>query len=332
MKTTGIPCCYYPTTILLVDDDEQFLDILKDSIKAPYKLFHSPYSAIKFLLNDAVFASLEKIYLTDEHDYYPKERVIRVDIDKIHEQLYNPQRFNEVSVIVIDYQMPGMNGVEFARAIRNYDIKIIMLTGEAGLDLAVDAFNNSIIDKFIRKDTFHLHQELLKAIVEMQFKHFQKISRYVIDSLQSSNLPIPSFLQSENFISFFKDILLKNQIIEYYLLNNFGDFIMLNKTGEISYLVVRDDETFEDIISIAQDEYLQEPSDEARQILEVIKKKEQIPFLWNLQTAAYFYGWPKYMYPVKTEVCADGEVYYHALITDDQFDRGINLSKISLYR
>ena len=57
------------------------------------------------------------------------------------------------SVIVSDFQMPGMNGVEFFQKARTQSPNTvrIMLTGQADMETVIDAFNNGDLFKFLTK-------------------------------------------------------------------------------------------------------------------------------------------------------------------------------------
>jgi len=58
----------------------------------------------------------------------------------------------EVDVIVADYQMPGMNGLQLLREIRNKgnDIPFIMFTARDSKELAIEALNCGA-DFFVKK-------------------------------------------------------------------------------------------------------------------------------------------------------------------------------------
>jgi len=59
----------------------------------------------------------------------------------------------DVNLVVSDYNMPKMNGLDFLRAIRarHPHILTIMLTGQAELQIAVQAINEAGVYKFIQK-------------------------------------------------------------------------------------------------------------------------------------------------------------------------------------
>jgi response regulator RpfG family c-di-GMP phosphodiesterase len=62
-------------------------------------------------------------------------------------------RTPEVTVIVSDYHMPGMKGIEFLEEVRriNPDITRILLTGAGDLEMAADAVNRGNVFRFLLK-------------------------------------------------------------------------------------------------------------------------------------------------------------------------------------
>lgn len=57
------------------------------------------------------------------------------------------------AVVVSDYNMPGMDGVQFLNTVyqRQPETVLMMLTGRADLDLAIEALNNAHISRFLNK-------------------------------------------------------------------------------------------------------------------------------------------------------------------------------------
>lgn len=57
------------------------------------------------------------------------------------------------AVVVSDYNMPGMDGVQFLNAVyqRQPETVLMMLTGRADLELAIEALNNAHISRFLNK-------------------------------------------------------------------------------------------------------------------------------------------------------------------------------------
>ncbi len=299
MKITGIPCCYYTTTVMLLDDDEKYLNILQDSVPSPHKIFTKVADALAFLAEAPLTAFHSNAADSDTH------------LASLKAQLERPERSEEISVLIVDYQMPGMNGLDFCKKVRSPHFKIIMLTGEATLALAVNAFNEGTIDRFIQKSTPHLHRELEHTIAEMQFKHFQDASAFWINSLSKQGTPLPWFLQNDVFCDFFTQIMQRHQISEYAVLNAEGDFMIRHADGRQAYLTVRDAAHLDALIKLeAEPAYWDEPSPEAKAIYESIQKKEQIPFLHTQEKYLDLVEWP--LFPLQTETVG-GQVFYYAL-------------------
>src|SRR6185312_11124527 len=136
----------------------------------------------------------------------------------IHKLVYNNKRFNKVSVLVIDQEMPGMKGLDLCSRLFGSGIKIIMLTGEASNELAINAFNNKLIDKFISKKDPNFSDLLNQAISEMQDKYFEESTSIITDSLTKNTKHYPTTcLNDPVFIDFYCSLSRKNKLKEHYL-------------------------------------------------------------------------------------------------------------------
>jgi len=77
----------------------------------------------------------------------------------------------EVSLVISDYNMPGMNGLDFLKTVKQLypHILAIMLTGQAEIQIAVQAINEAGVYKFIQKpwDDDDLKVTILRAVESM---------------------------------------------------------------------------------------------------------------------------------------------------------------------
>ena len=127
MQHSSIPTCYFPSTTLFLDDSRDFLlnFVLQLDEGVAYRIFDAPQRALDYIHNKN--CELELLRNHNLHDHTAASPAAQqIDLAAIHAEVYNPHRFSEVSVVVVDYAMPGMNGLEFCRLIKNNNIKFII--------------------------------------------------------------------------------------------------------------------------------------------------------------------------------------------------------------
>lgn len=85
-------------------------------------------------------------------------KLLRGEVEPIHTAKSGPEALSliedpEIAVVISDYQMPGMNGIELLAEVRERRPKVlrILLTGVADLSLAVEAINSGNVTKFFTK-------------------------------------------------------------------------------------------------------------------------------------------------------------------------------------
>lgn len=329
MVPKNVLCCFYPTTVLFIDDNSRFLSQLKSQIDPAHcapRFFDNPRTAQQFL------EQYKSEPFTQGCIAYPGEegrdhRRIHVNITDIYKQIYNPKRFEEISVVVVDYAMPGMNGREFCQAVhKQQDLRIILLTGEADARHAVDMFNAGVIAGYIRKDEIEFKTTLNTMITDLQRAYFQELSDVVTHSLVK-NPDLPTYcLADPVFKNFFQDFLTTHKVTEYYLLDQYGSFLFLNENGKVSWLIVKSEDAMESAAS--EVEGLSIPED----IREKIKKKQVItydfahPDLYFPQNVA---DWPKMVYPASP--LNGKETYYYCYIEQPLVSDTIQMNQITPY-
>lgn len=267
-----IPYQFYPTTVAIVDDDEELLLALTLALVSQVKCqpFSSAIEAKKSLVN-YYKAQLEKQQNPLALSYTNPSVSLSVDIDisMIRQILFNRQRFEQIHVVVVDYDIPEMNGLELARYLKSQtELKIIMLTGAADQETAIKAFNDKEIDRFIFKNAPDYKERLLKYIAELQLEYFVDMTRGLLDSLATTE---GHPLQNLEFIKLFEKVCLDNNIVEYYLLDESGSFVMCDATGKPTWLIVRTEEDMEMFYELANDE-----GDAPKKLVESLKNREVI--------------------------------------------------------
>ncbi len=247
---------YYPTTVIFVDDSADFLAnlCLQLNSNLAFRRFHSPHDAL-IAINGSCVSSTSiddffSLYNSREDDLMG-QHVINVSLGRIHREVHNDQRFEQVSVVVVDYDMPDMNGLEFCRGIHNPNIKKILLTGVADEKIAVQAFNEGIINSFIRKHDVDAVGILGNAIREMQNQYFGQLEQKLSDALSvGSHL----FLSDSKFAQRVREIKVSLGIVEHYIVCEPEGLLMLDGEGRSYLLMVRTAEQYRADYEIAYDQ------------------------------------------------------------------------------
>ncbi len=326
MNNGTIPPFYFPTTVFFVDDSIDFLANLSlrlDSNLA-FQLYDLPETALQILNGESNSSSpVESFFSRYMHaDYLTQSHhVIDINLDKVHREVYNDARFEQVSVVVVDYDMPSINGLEFCRRIKNPAIKKILLTGKADEKIAVQAFNQGLIDRFILKQESNVSTILNQSIVELQHLYFRQVERVLADALSIGK---HAFLRDSAFVEKFREICAEQKIVEFYLCCDPEGMLMVDERGGSFLLLIPNDDELQGEYEIA---FEQGAPDE---LLDVLKSGRVIPYFW--QTGGHWApdctDWRKFLYPA-TEFKGESRWYAYTIIPSPPLHR---LGKALPYR
>ncbi|MFC3908004.1 response regulator [Legionella dresdenensis] len=233
MQYFSIPACYFPSTALFIDDNRDFLlnFVLQLDEGLAYRIFDSPFDALDFIHKK----NLEISTLGQRcHNYYNENN--QNNFAAICNEMYNKRRFAEISVVVVDYAMPGMDGLEFCRRLSNSNIKKILLTGKAEEKLAVEAFNEGLIQRYIHKSDPEAAELITQSIYDLQWQYFQNMSNSLVRRL---SLHLSDNLLDRTFAGFFRDFCRQKMIIEHYVSDEDGNYFLLDNDAKASTLIVK---------------------------------------------------------------------------------------------
>ncbi len=312
MQNQSIPTCYFPSTALFIDDSQDFLlnFVLQLDEKLAYRIYDSPFLALEYIQkkrSELNFLSQRCISEYTEAKNCPiTNHTVNLDLAAIHAEVYNARRFSEISVVVVDYAMPGMDGIEFCRQLEHSNIKKILLTGQADEKLAIEAFNEGLIDRYVKKSDPSATDLITKNIHELQQQYFQAMSEMIIRMLSVS---YPSCLEDKTFINFFNSMIAKHNICEYYLADHSGSFILLDEDARVSYLMVKTEADMRENYDMALDNGASDT------VLDYLASAAKIPAFWQTNLCPPVNEqWEKYM--VDCQSFGENSQYYFALIND----------------
>jgi CheY-like chemotaxis protein len=166
-----IPLIYYPLSVMCVDDEDLMLKGLKHNLGKTYQIItvDNPFTAIEKLkdlqTNLITINYLKKTINHQESDYTDIQLNIKL------EQLYNlfndENKENEVGVVISDYMMHDMNGLEFCKKITQLPCKKMLLTQRQDTQKIYLAFQNNIIHLFYEKTQTDLIFNLLTHVTQI---------------------------------------------------------------------------------------------------------------------------------------------------------------------
>jgi len=315
MQHSSIPTCYFPSTTLFLDDSRDFLlnFVLQLDEGVAYRIFDAPSRALDYIHNKTCeFDLLSRSRAGQvENRHLSATKSAKLELAAIHAEVYNPHRFSEVSVVVVDYAMPGMDGLEFCRRIENNNIKKILLTGQADEKLAIAAFNEGLIHRYIKKSDANASELITRSIYELQLQYFQAMSEMIVRMLSISS---PSALYDKTFTQFFRQLCAEKNIVEYYLADKSGSFFMLDEDANTSFLIVKSEEDIHSYHQLA----LENNAD--ADVLQQLAHGEKIPAFWLTQPLSQ--PWSEVVNCLVPAKCLIGNENYHYVYLEgnDLFD------------
>lgn len=308
-----LPIFSFPTNIVCVDDNQLFLKSIthqlgKNSnfpIKS-IKTFNCPKECLDFLKDyKSAINSKDFIFGNSSHEvqdhlgYTP----INIDFSKLR-SINSEDLSREISILIIDFDMPGMNGLELCRQLKNFPAKKILLTGRVELSQPVDAFNNGIIDCYINKESKELVNELSFHIERLSKQYFIEKTKMLLEYLEASN---PSHLSDPIFTDFFFRLCQKEKIVSHSVVDSSGTILMRDKNENTSYLVVYTKKTLDNFLKVYDDE-------EFSEIRAEIVNEGKIPFFGlqvnplKIETSL----WRNYLY--QWDILNGNDLYYWSIV------------------
>ena len=101
--------CFFPTTVILVEDNTSFLETLSQLLCVNgvlFKRFSNPKEALSYI------NSTSDKYRLDINKLLAEPHNASINIYDLHKEAYSFDRFQYISAVITDYRMPEMDGVD----------------------------------------------------------------------------------------------------------------------------------------------------------------------------------------------------------------------------
>lgn len=224
---------YHPTTTLLIEDDQAFLESWS------FRFEHSFICETSARPEQAIEQVRERSRpLLKTHDLVhtnivipdsaPGEVALQICAANIASIPLIAHRFAMVSVLIVDYAMPGMNGIDVCKALNDVPVRKILLTGKATQDIAVTAFNDRLIDRFLVKQDPDLSRRLKAEVSALQRDYFWELAGPVGALLHSDDT---AFLRDRGFAAWFDQFCSSKGVVEHYVTVNPTGVIVVDQAG-----------------------------------------------------------------------------------------------------
>jgi len=284
---------HHPTTIVVVDDNQTFIDSIDLDLwgNFGYRIFTQPEAALAYLNSPPLSPPLaDRCFAID----YKAENgpTIHLDLGVLEQEVTRVDRFQRNSVLVVDYAMPSMDGLELCAQLTDPYLQKAMLTGVADEKVAVAAFNAGLIDRFVPKHGPMAVENISRFAKELQTAYFNLHSARL-----RSNLAIdpPEFLIDPAIADYVHGLMQREQLVEYYLVGEPDGLLLLDGAGTMLRLLVLDETAMADQLAYAQ-------SHEApAEIVELLAKRTRLCYFWD-QPEHYFgdeqYPWSEHLLKV----------------------------------
>lgn len=303
-----LPIYHHPSLTVLIDDSDSFLKSLSFQLDPALasKAFHDTRTAIDWL--DHHSGAARERTLAASYDTYPNSHEqcnVAFDIEHIHRISFQRQRFMTPSVLVVDYSMPQMNGVQVCEALRHLPCKKILFTGVADEKVAVDAFNRGLIDRYIKKSDDDALDKLEAEIIALQREYFSARSDPLRDMLTLHNY---AFVDDPAFGELVERLVKELGIVEHYVYSSPAGILMYDSEGQAQLMVVETEASMNSHYEVASD------NEAPQSLLEALRERCIIPWFREgdgMYSDDFANAWHKYIAPA--QLCRGAQNFYWAL-------------------
>ncbi|MES2839754.1 MAG: response regulator [Pseudomonadota bacterium] len=242
-----IPLFHRPGSILFLDDDTDYLDMLGMVIPTHWQveLFSRPSGFAQRMQQEPARWEADAMLQLQMIERWRQGQPLLPQI--LRYWAVNPARYQLVKTCVVDYAMPGTDGLKVLNTLLDWPGSRVLLTGQADEQIAIQAFNNGLIDQFVPKQTTDITRHLmgvLRKLMHAPHPRLNTLWRGALQPSQQSLLQIPSIAQAlQTFAS--------QNWVEYAVLGEPFGLIGLDGAGDAHWLQLEPTSSLADLAELA---------------------------------------------------------------------------------
>jgi CheY-like chemotaxis protein len=240
MTHGNFPLAYFhPTEVVVVDDQSATLDAIR-RLMPPRMLFRGftdpevAYGHIDEKLRARPSLVERSVRLHRSQD---ADALVHVDFNQIEREITNSNRFSLPTVLVTDYLMQTMSGIELCRRLKHHGIKKVLLTGVADESTAVAAFNDGLLDRFVLKSSPDALERAVSYASELQRMWFSEQQNAFLRSPA-----IAAVFANKDVMAHVHALLERGGFVEYYVTIGPLGYMALDMEGNATRILLIDDE------------------------------------------------------------------------------------------
>lgn len=270
-----VPVLYYPLKTLFIDDNQDVLESYRKNLSNKYNILTMANSVealsllkknkeLRGLVFDDIIDEEKSINLIKNNHNISVSNLTLSNIVKI---INDQTKYENIGIIVTDYDMPEINGIKLCEEIRHLPFMKILVTGKYDVTDAIKSLSNSTIDCFVEKGSPETTENIKFYINQLTQRYFTNLTNSLINLAGIKKL---SFLLDHNFSKLIYQHVDELLIDEYYLIDDHGSYLLANSNSRYA-LVVYNAQEFQDFIDLYKNEL-------PKNLAVKIESKTHIPF------------------------------------------------------
>ena len=241
----SFPLFHRPGSVLFLDDDPDYLEILAKVLPPKWylRMFLRPAQCIYHLHRELRRWEQDRWSQQTMVDLWRQGKPLIPQI--LQYWARTPERHALTHVSVVDFSMPGMDGLQVLSELTDWPGARVLLTGQADERVAVGAFNRGLIDRYIPKqdpDVAGCLTEAIKTLCDRPHEQYNATWRSTLRPDQMALLTIPEVQQALRQFA-------ARQWVEYVVIGQPFGVLGMNAQGQVSWLQL---ETREGLAAIAE--------------------------------------------------------------------------------
>ena len=244
----SFPLFHRPGAVAFLDDDPDYLEMLALVLPRHWhvELFVRPVECINYLQQEPPFWEADAWNQQQLVESWRNGKPLIPQIMGYWSKY--TERFALTRVCVIDYSMPGMDGLQALSELVDWPGSRVLLTGQADEQVAVRAFNRGLIDQFIAKQTPDISRRLIEAVEHLlrtpNARHAQTW-RATLSPEQNALLRTPSV--GRELASF-----ASNRWVEHVVIGDPFGVLGMDAAGHVSWLQLETPEGLKALAELAE--------------------------------------------------------------------------------